>query len=878
MAFQRLVLANFVTGLEKDLKSFNIKNDAFSVLENFYIWRGQALRKRGDQLLNRLERELTSQSLGTTGASPWSFNIYSSVVPSITLQPDAQIVTGSVVITISTGPIVFTDQGNGTLTSPTLGNSGTINYSTGAVVLTHTAGAGVATTITFNYFPALPVLGLEDFNVGNSPQPILIAFDQLYSYGFDQGLNRFYDVTFYKDSGLPFTWDGTDYDQFWTTNYLGLTTILNSATATGCLWATNGEPGFHFLRGTYTGGTGTTMWNITFTDPTAAPFSTLVIGDVLWFNEWAGSTNVNGISGIVSAIVNAPAGQYTVTFTTTPTIAGTLTGIAQMMTNFLPDQDGIRWYDGDPNITITQGWVNFAPPLSAYDPVLNPNPTYLVGTKLLYPFKNRLLALGVYLRTSANSPGAQFYPNRIVYSQVGTPFYTLPLPVDLTGQLPQVEAWYQNIAGRGGFIGAPIDDSIVSIGENEDILIVLFETQPLKLIFTSDDSLPFVFQTISAELGAISTFAGIKLDTGMLSIGTYGITMTTSTSVQRIDLQIPDEVFNIAQANNKSHRITAVRDYQKEYVYFTFCPASRQNIKFPSRTFLYNYRENNWANFEESFTSYGTFRRTTNRTWSNIGQIYPTWSQWNDPWEFGLGNAFEPVILGGTQQGFVMQRGLGTSEQPSRFIQSIDNSLVPNTITSPDHALITGEFIIISGMIGSTNLNGTVQQVTVQSADVFSINGVFTGTYLGGGVFTKLARPFIQTKQFPIYWDDARQTRIGTTRLLLEATSVPEEGNSPPQITVNIYASQNASTASNDPNIQPYLPFSNIVLTCPEIDTAFGAGQSQIWHRFSPSFNGDTVQVGITLSDAQMFDLNINQQEIILHALVMDLYKGPILV
>lgn len=872
---ERLVISNIATGLETDLTPFNIKNDAFPVLTDFYIWRGKVLRKRGDQFLGRFKIDLEAVSLGLTAASPWSFNIYSTVIPAITGQPDAQIVPGTVVITIA-GPIVFTDQGNGILKSLTPENSGTINYSTGAVVLIHTAGVGIATTITFSYFPALVGLGLEDFNVGNSPQPILIGFDQKYSYGFDQGISQFYDVNFYKITGLPFIWNGPNYAQFWTTNYLGLTTILNSSTATGCLWATNGEPGFHFINGTYVSGSGTAMITFSFTS-LGVPFDTLQIGDILWFNEWGtGGSSINGISGILSAIVNAATGTYTVTFSGNQTVAGT--GIAQMLTNFVPNQDGIRWYDGDPTVSINQGWVNFAPPLSAFDPITNPNPLYLIGARLIIPFKNRLLFGNVYLRTSASSPGAQLYPNRVVYSQVGTPFYTLPLPIDLTGQLPQVEAWYQNVAGRGGFIGAPIDDQIIFWGENEDVLITAFETQPLKLIFTSNDTLPFVFQTISAELGSISTFAGIKLDTGILSIGTYGITMTTSTSVQRIDLQIPDAVFDIAQIDNKAHRITAIRDYQKEYVYFTFCPSNRTPVVFNSRTLLYNYRENNWATFEESYSTYGTLRRTTNRTWSNIGQIYPTWSEWTDPWDFGLNNAFQPVIIGANQQGFVMQRGLSTSEQPSRFIQSINAGVVPNAITSPDHGLITGDFIEISGMIGSTNLNGTIQQITVINGDTFSINDVFTGTYSGGGVFSKLSRPFLQTKQFPIYFNDARQVRVGTSRLLLEATSFPEEGNEPPQITVNMYASQNAMTPSNDPNIQPYLAFSNIMLTCPEIDTGFGAGQSQIWHRFSPSFNGDTIQLGITLSNDQMRDPNINEQEIILHAIVLDLYKGPILV
>lgn len=875
MPTQRLVIADVKTGLETDRTPFIINNDAFPKLENAYVWRGRILRKRGDQLLGRLERGLTASSIGNTGASPWTFNIYSTIVPSITGQANAQIVPGTVVITISAGPIVFTDQGNGTLTSPTPGNSGTINYSTGSVTLIHTAGAGVSTTITLRYYPVLPVMGIEDFNVGNSPQPIPITFDTMYSYGFDQGLNRFYDVTFYKATKIPFTWNGANYEQFWTTNYLGPTTISNVNNPSGCLWATNGEPGFHYLLATYTAGTGTATWNITFTDPGGAPFQTLKVGDILWFNEWAGSTDVNGVSGTVSAIVNAALGQYQVTFASAKNVAVTLTGIVQMMTNFLPNQNGIRWYDGDPNLSAPPnnlGWVNFAPPLSAYDPVTNPHPTYLVGAKLVLPFKNRLLFFAVYLRTSAASPGVQFFPNRVVYSQVGTPFYTNPLPFDIATSTPDVTAWYQNVAGKGGFIAAPIDDQLIVVMENEDILITIFESQPLKLIYTSDDTLPFIFQTVSAELGSLSTFSAVKLDTGVLSVGSYGITMCTSTSVQRIDLQIPDQVFDFGIANNNPQRVAAVRDYQKEFVYFTYAPGIVQNKTFPSQTLLYNYRENNWAIFKENYTTYGTFRRTTNRTWSNIGQYYPTWEEWTDFWDFGANEAFFPVIVGGNQHGFIMQKGLSVFEGPSEIIQSISG----NIVTSPSHGLNTGDFIEISGMIGSTNLNGTIQQIVVLTENTFSINEAAVGTYLGGGVFARLSRPIIQTKQFPLYWDAARGARIGTSRFLLDTTATGA-------ITVNIFSSQNANTPSNDPLISPYIPFTTTVLTCAEPSLYSSATppwesqQAQIWHRLNTSINGDTVQLGFTLSDLQMRNEDINQQDIIIHAIVMDLYPGPAL-
>lgn len=955
---QRLVISNISTGLETDRIPPIIPNDAFPRLNNAYCWRGRVLRKRGDQLLGRLRRNLTTVSAGTysTINGTNTITLFTALGLNV-LEPNAAVIPET--LTISFAAAISQDLedtlGTGILDVVGAGpiTSATINYSTGIVSITANAAVGpVAVTVTMNYYPVLPVMGIEDFDVGNVTLPIPICFDTRYSYGFDQGLNQFYDVTFYKDSGVPFTWNGENYEQFWTTNYLGLTTIVDTSTASGCLWATNGEPGFHFVNGTYVSGTGTMIIQFTFTSG-GSPYEDLIVGDVVWFNEWSGGgVTINGVSGIVSTVVNAATGTYDVTFTSNQTVSGT--GIAQLMTNSIAGEDGIRWYDGDPQAGAaphTLGWVNFAPPLSQYNSSTNPNPLYLVGAKMVLPFKNRLLFFGVYLRTSAASPGTQFYPNRVEYSQVGTPFYTNPLPEDLVGQSPDPAAWYTNVAGRGGFISAPIDDQIVCVGENDDLLITIFETQPLKLIFTSDDTLPFIFQTISAELGALSTFSGVKLDTGVLSVGSYGLTMCTSTSTQRIDLQIPDQVFDFAIANNKTKRVTAIRDYQKEFVYFTYCPGIVDNKTFPSRTLLYNYRENNWATFDENYTTYGTFRRSTTRTWSNIGQYYPTWADWTDPWDFGANQAFFPVICGGNQHGFVMQKGLSVVEEGSQIISSISG----NTITSPSHGLSTGDFIEISEMLGSTNLNGTIQQIVVLTENTFSINEQATGTYLGEGVYARIARPNFQTKQFPMLWADGRGMRLGTTRFLLEANPSAEIGDitaatranpcqitseghglsnasiisisgvvgmtqlngrtynvtiidndnftldgvnstaftayvsggewtvRPPEITVNIFTSQNGNTPSNDISVSSSYAFTATVLTSAEpslystANPPYESQQAQIWHRLSTSINGDSVQLGFTLSNDQMFDPSINQQEIILHAIVLDLYPGPVL-
>ena len=82
------------------------------------------------------------------------------------------------------------------------------------------------------------------------------------------------------------------------------------------------------------------------------------------------------------------------------------------------------------------------------------------------------------------------------------------------------------------------------------------------------------------------------------------MTVSTQTIVQRIDQIIPDEVYTISFQNHDEQRVTAIRDFRNQFVYFTFPVDDREHSLFPSRTFLFNYNENNWALLDENYTTY----------------------------------------------------------------------------------------------------------------------------------------------------------------------------------------------------------------------------------------------------------------------------------
>jgi hypothetical protein len=904
----KLIVGPIDKGYTTNRLAFNIDNDAFPTLRNAYQWRGRIKRKRGTQLLDRLTRFVNTliSSYSTTSTTiTLNGSGVGNLITGFGLQTNSSIVPGTVTLTASGGPTVYTDPTmDGFLTPTGTGGPNLINYANGQITIP--AQAGNTVSATFDYYPTLPVMGLEDFYLRTEEFPQTIAFDTVYAYNLlpVQPYGS-YSVSFYKNpptafypgyiqktNWTPLTWNGEDYQQFWSTNY------------EGALWVTNGievpfDPtniGMQFAPSssiTYISNTATTL-TVTIAG------SPLVIGDFVFVNEWTGTNagSLNFLSGYVTAI--AP--NIVITFPNATIGAGPYApGIIQYLTNRSDiTKDNIRWYDGDPtNGSIIapgflpgNGWVNFMPPLSFLPFSVGDSPLaiyYLVGARMILPFKDRLVFFGPVIQTSA--AGSQIYlEDAIIYSQNGTPYYTASFPATLptdvlssttvftpilvpVNRTATPTSYFEDQTGFGGFILSGIDQPINTVSPNEDVLIIGYDTNQVRMVSTGNDIVPFNLFVINSELGATSTFSIVNMDQGVITRGNRGYTITSQTSSQRIDLDNPDQVFEIDNVNNGTERFCAQRDFINEWVYFTY-PSNQQDqtqYRFPTETFQFNHRDNSWAIFKETYTTYGAFRIQTGFTWATVGLTYPTWDVWNDPWDAGNSTLLQQTVIAGNQQGFILLRAIGTGEGASLAIQNISG----NTITSPDHCLILKDFIVINGVLGAAGqyLNGKIFQVTSTTLNSFTIDFTVPAvTYSGGGTIVRLYVPFIQTKQFPISWGLARKTRIGVQQYLLSKTVLG-------QITLYLYLSTDSSNPYNFgpivPDIEPEnnaLIFSTILYTCPE-STNLGLtpantnlqqlnligdngsssnNQSQIWHRMNTSLLGDTVQLGFTISDDQM--------------------------
>jgi len=909
---EKLIIGPINKGLKTDRKPFVIDNDSFPTLVNAYQWRGRIKRKRGTASLARLQRIIGQTDISGNAT--------------ITITP-FPLSAGISVFQIGTD--IFVDGNTNAATNPInliTNNVGagpfTLNRNTGVLTIT---GSNPSTNII--YFPSLPVMGLEDYVDSTQAYIGNISFDTTYAYQIAT-TNPYTptDISFYKNPTSSDTyvakttptstwWNGASYQQFWSTNYQG------------AFWATNG------IDVPFTGSTiGMQFGVITGMSissateplgPSTVVFTIvgnpLVIGDFVFINEvvYSAPNLTNSVNFQTGYVTNVSGDSVTVIFPNAY-LTGTYAsgGIAQYLTNRSNTaKDCLRWYDGT-------GWVNFMPPLSQSNYLIEDSPQakyYLVGARLIFPFKDRILFFGPVIQTSSLSNSPIYLQDTVVYSQNGTPYYTAsftgnPLSTNTvfnsilvpTNQTATPTSYWEDQFGFGGFQSAGIDQAITTVSPNEDALIVgFFDSIQTRMIYTGNDIQPFQFFIINAELGSSSTFSAITMDEGVLSRGPRGFIITAQTSCARIDLDILDAVFDISNLNNGAERFCAQRDFINEWVYFTY-PISSESEEvsvnvFPNQTLLYNYRDQSWAIFNETYTTYGTFRRKTGETWATIGSIFSTWADWNEPWNSGESNLLEPIVVAGNQQGYVLLRDTDTTgEAPSLYINNISSS----TITSVNHCLNLGDYIVINGAQGTVGsiINGSVFSVTPIDNNTFTIynpNTVISGTYLGGGTITRAYIPQIYSKQFPTSWELGRKTRIGVQQYLLTKTA-----NS--QITLLLFLSTDISQAYNNSPLvpSPYsinngLVYSTVLYTCPEstnlgltpantnlqnltaIDSESNSSnsQQQIWHRMNTSLIGDTVQFGFTLNDAQMRDVNLVNQfaEIEFHACVIDLSPAGML-
>lgn len=521
------------------------------------------------------------------------------------------------------------------------------------------------------------------------------------------------------------------------------------------------------------------------------------------------------------------------------------------------EKDGIRWYG---TVAASIGWRNFNPRLDSG------STSFLLGGLIILPYKNRLVVLNTL--EGVNLAAATRFPQRARYSQNGTPFYS-DSPVGAGSSISAWDSAVQDV-GKGGFIDAPTQEVIISAEFIKDTLIVYFERSTWQLVYTNNELLPFIWQKINTELGCESTFSIVPFDRGAFGIGNYGIITTDSVNVVRIDQKIPDEVFQIQNENDGVKRVAGIRDYNAQLVYWSFPVRDDQvgnddnyDLTFPNQVLVYNYLDGSFAEFDDSFTCWGYWQKFSDTTWAQLTQ---PWNATQSAWNSQVNQARYPFVIAGNQRGFVMvfsQLLLNGLNSPSIPISNITNAT--RIITAPDHNFVINQYIRITGVQGTTNINGFIYKIVAATATTITLDSPtgstpWTGTYTGGGLITHIPNINIRTKEFNPYFAQGKSFRVNYLDIYLDRTTSGA-------FSAQFYTSDNTANALETASIST-APEPMPTYSKPSPTANYELTQNKIWHRIYTNSYGSFVQNVFTYSDAQIRDLNIASSDITIHGLI----------
>ena len=803
------------SGYQTNLKPWLINDSGFSQLENLYVYRGRVRKRFGSTLMGLDQFSSRLRVLLGTVAGDGTFTA---------TVPGTEFNTGQM---FSAGMDIFTVWQDGNPADMFVNGTGTGTYSTIDGMLS-LADASIGAQVYF--YPATPVMGLTLYyrpvTQVNVAAFDCIGFDTQFSYKFDD-VNTAWERLDLGES----VWTGSDYDFFWMTNYQGATADLN------LLWVTNNTEadGIRYLaadtwnkpRLNYTKG------DIIGVTPGSGPYvnATLLVADVV-----VGTTFTVGLttftmrdSSLVSPYDLEVSAGGTGTATFDPTTPGAGIG----------------------TLTITGAFPN--------NSVYFTGDNYIVTSQIIVQFRNRLLLLNTTERINGVNT---FFSNRMRYCANGSPL--------------NADAWFGGNLGLGGAIDAPTVQAIVTVEFIKDRLIVYFENSTFELAYTGNQIDPFVWQKINTELGAQSTFSEIPFDKAVLGVDDVGIHACNGANVERIDQKIPETVFTLNTQFSGVNRVCGIRDYLTELALWS-CPSQNRtnSFYFPNKILVYNYVNESWSLFDDSFTTFGYFLITPTSPGGTWGDTTIKWGENTALWNSNAGstsNVKEKRIIAGNQQGFVsiIQQDVTTNASVLQITNFTFTGIagVVN-VSCVDHNLEFLDYIMVKNMAGLTftdSDDNVLPEVIVQVQSNTLLDGtpnsfigimvdntgqpiVCTGEYLGGGTAARVSVMAALTKQYNFYTNQDRNAMVNRVDFLVDKT---ENG----AITVDSFISSTNISMINDLDVG-LLPGTNVLETSPYLLSTFEQFQTRLWHPLYFYADGECVQLSIASSQQQIIGYDV---------------------
>jgi hypothetical protein len=221
MSYQPFLIANFATGLDKEVQPWLLPNDAFTELFDGFVYRGVAQIRNGYsgfatgfKSIAVESRMVHSETQSMTGAIDAANKTFTAIL----MTP----IRKGLVIANGSNPVqTAQDDGAGGFTGDVDTGLSSINYTTGAVTIVWNAAPALASTVTItaDSYPGNPVMGVMNFYPDTNVEELIVG-DTQYLNKYVPATDRLVDIT------PAMTTYGGDSKSFWSSvNYPSATSV-----------------------------------------------------------------------------------------------------------------------------------------------------------------------------------------------------------------------------------------------------------------------------------------------------------------------------------------------------------------------------------------------------------------------------------------------------------------------------------------------------------------------------------------------------------------------------------------------------------------------------------------------------------------------------
>lgn len=624
--YQKFPIQNTRTGFNESVESWLLPRDSYQQMINCHLYRGVLEKIAGYRLFARFT-DRNIQSLGTPDGVTKTFTITLSSLP-VTSNFFAY---GTITVSPGTAE-TFSYQNDASSTMVNLvgsaGGSGTVNISTGVVV------------ITFNTAPPLSQFSTIFFIWDNTPS-VLTAI---------MGIKQYYENTGGQQVLV--------FDERRMGKIVSIFGILSAQA--GTLQAVSEIPHDYYRSAFYTAPGGPDTITGTFAPGPFVP-GTIIIKEytpagVLVSADTITDNGQGQLSGtnVTSGSINYFNGRGTLTFSNTTTgnvydFQGAIYGdlFTGDFTNFFSltnyqysafftnNVDPIFYYDGtaihylDTNLTVKLTTASGGVPV--YD---------ITRALHVFTYRERLLLLNVIVE-------GLMQPNGVWWSTAGDPF-------DFTND--------ENLP-------APTSEAIRLFGYINTDLIVRFANSERVFRYTADAFSPFRWDSTNNIWACDTQYSAINYDSWFSSIGKPAIVGSDGVNVKRVDEIIPDftDPTRLAQqtpvpfmSQTSIGQCYGERfDDEKEgWLCYNSSPQDQSEVTASDNVLAFNYLDQTYAVYQFPFSCLGFGKIVNVPTWSTT---YTIWQDMDVTWDSYLQQSNALVDLAGDQFDTVFELNTGNS-------------------------------------------------------------------------------------------------------------------------------------------------------------------------------------------------------------------------